>query len=499
MDGTGKYHLQPGHHKNSELGMHKILNEHKLLQARRQFLKNSGMGLGVAALAGLMPHNKVGHGGSHLAPRAKRVIFLFMAGAPSQLDLFDYKPGLDKRFKEPLPPSITKGQRVTAMTRHTKQFVMPSMFKFRRAGKNGVWWSELLPHLSGVADDICVIKSLNTNAINHDPAKTFFCTGSEIPGKASMGSWLSYGLGSMNRDLPDFVVLTSAFWTGGTRNVQGLYSRLWGSGFLPSQHQGAAFQSAGDPVLFLSNPKGIDAKVRRRMLDTLTEVNHQHHAEIGDPEIQTTISQQEMAFRMQASVPELTDLSQEPEDILAMYGPEVHKTGSFARNCLLARRMIERDVRFIQIFHRGWDHHSILQKQLPGQCYDVDQASAALILDLKQRGLLDDTLIVFAGEFGRTVYGQGKLARNNYGRDHHPRCFSGWLAGGGVQGGISHGKPDDFSYNVDENPVHIRDLHATILHQLGIDHNRLIFPFQGLDQRLTGVEHPAKVVSDILM
>ena len=479
--------------------MHKILNEHNLLEARRKFLKTSGVGLGAAALAGLLPHNRAARDDWRFMPRAKRVIFLFMAGAPSQLDLFDYKPGLDKRFKEPLPESISKGQRVTAMTRHSKKVVMPSMFKFHRRGDNGVWWSELLPHLSGVADDICVINSLNTNAINHDPAKTFFCTGSEIPGKASMGSWLSYGLGSMNKDLPDFVVLTSAFWTGGTRNVQGLYSRLWGSGFLPSQHQGAAFQAAGDPVLFLSNPKGINANVRRRMLDALAEVNGKHHDEIGDPEIQTTISQQEMAFRMQASVPELTDLGQEPSDILEMYGPEVHKTGSFARNCLLARRMVERDVRFIQIFHRGWDHHSILQKQLPGQCYDVDQPSAALILDLKQRGLLDDTLIVFAGEFGRTVYGQGKLARNNYGRDHHPRCFSGWLAGGGIRGGISHGKTDDFSYNIDEDPVHIRDLQATILHQLGIDHNRLVFPFQGLDQRLTGVEHPAKVVSKILM
>ncbi|MEE2714336.1 MAG: DUF1501 domain-containing protein, partial [Planctomycetota bacterium] len=302
---------------------------------------------------------------------------------------------------------------------------------------------------------------------------------------------------SMNRDLPDFVVLTSAYWTGGTRNVQGLYSRLWGSGFLPSKHQGAAFQASGDPVLFLSNPKGVDAKVRRRMLDAVREVNRKHHAEIGDPEIQTTISQQEMAFRMQASVPELTDISKEPKDVMAMYGPEVHKAGSFARNCLLARRMVERDVRFIQLFHRGWDHHSILPKQLRGQCFDVDQPSAALIMDLKQRGLLDDTLIVFAGEFGRTVYGQGKLRRDDYGRDHHPRCFSGWLAGGGIKGGISYGETDDFSYNIAKDPVHIRDLQATMLHQLGIDHEKLTFPFQGLDQRLTGVE-PARVVHDIV-
>jgi hypothetical protein len=477
--------------------MHRILEEHNRLQSRRQFLQASGMGLGVTAMASLVPQGGVAGILRHHAPTAKRVIFLFMAGAPSQLDLFDYKPGLEKRFKEPLPESVSKGQRVTAMTRGTTQLVAPSMFGFHRRGQNGVWWSDLLPHLSEVADDICVVKSLNTNAINHDPAKTFFCTGSEIPGKASMGAWLSYGLGSMNRDLPDFVVLTSAYWTGGTRNVQGLYSRLWGSGFLPSEHQGAAFQSAGDPVLFLSNPKGVDADVRRRMLDAVSKVNRMHLAEIGDPEIQTTIAQQEMAFRMQTSVPELTDIAEEPEQILDMYGPEVHKPGSFARNCLLARRMVERDVRFIQVFHRGWDHHSILPTQLRGQCFDVDQPSSALIRDLKQRGLLDDTLVIFAGEFGRTVYGQGKLERDDYGRDHHPRCFSGWLAGGGVQGGISYGETDDFSYNVVQDPVKVRDLHATILHQLGIDHERLTFPFQGLDHRLTGVE-PAHVVHGIL-
>ncbi|MAG55689.1 MAG: sulfatase [Planctomycetes bacterium] len=478
--------------------MHRSFDEYNRLQSRRQFLKTSGVGLGATALASLLSRNDAPLHGTDHPPRAKRVIFLFMAGAPSQIDLFDYKPNLEKLFKKPLPKSISQGQRVTAMTNGKTQLVMPSMFKFHRQGQNGVHWSELLPHLSALADDVCVIKSLNINAINHDPAKTFFCTGAEIPGKASMGAWLSYGLGSMNRDLPDFVVLTSAYWTGGTRNVQGLYSRLWGSGFLPSRHQGAAFQAAGDPVLFLSNPKGVDADVRRRMLDTVRKVNRKHHAEIGDPEIETTISQQEMAFRMQSSVPELTDLSAEPKNIMAMYGPEVEKTGSFARNCLLARRMVERDVRFIQIFHRGWDHHSILPKQLRGQCFDVDQPAAALIMDLKQRGLLDDTLIVFAGEFGRTVYGQGKLKRDDYGRDHHPRCFAGWLAGGGIKGGISYGETDDFSYNIAKDPVHVRDLHATILHQLGIDHERLTFPFQGLDHRLTGVE-PARVVRGILV
>ncbi len=463
--------------------------------ARRQFLQTCGMGLGTTALGALLPQNS--SAALHHPARAKHVIFLFMAGAPSQIDLFDYKPELETRFREPLPLSVSMGQRVTAMTQGKDQLVAPSMFGFRQQGENGIWMSELLPYLSGVADELCIVKSLYTNAINHDPGKTFLCTGSEIPGRASMGAWLSYGLGSMNRDLPDFVVLNSAYWTGGTRNVQALYSRLWGSGPLPSKHQGVKLQTSGDPVLFLSNPPGIDRQIRRRMLDTVRQVNQQHFSEIGDPEIETTISQQEMAFRMQASVPELTDVSGEPQHVLDLYGPEVTKTGSFARNCLLARRMVERGVRFIQVFHRGWDHHTILPKQLPGQCFDVDQPSAALIQDLKRRGLLEDTLIVFAGEFGRTVYCQGTLKRDDYGRDHHPRCFSGWLAGGGVQGGITYGETDDFSYNVAHNPVAVRDLHATMLHQLGIDHERLSFPFQGLDQRLTGVE-PARVVQEIL-
>ncbi len=477
--------------------MRNILDDHNRLQARRQFLKTSGMGLGVTALASLLPQNSVAQAASDRAPRAKHVIFLFMAGAPSQIDLFDYKPDLGKLFKKPLPESISMGQRVTAMTKGKTQLVAPSMFKFHRKGRSGIWMCELLPHLSDVADDLCIINSMHTNAINHDPAKTFLCTGHEIPGKASMGAWLSYGLGSMNSDLPDFIVLTSAYWTGGTRNVQALYSRLWGSGFLPSKHQGAAFQTSGDPVLFLSNPKGIDTQVRRRMLDTVGQVNRKHLAEIGDPEIQTTIAQQELAFRMQTSVPELTDISKEPKNVMDLYGPEVHKNGSFARNCLLARRMVERGVRFIQIFHRGWDHHTILPKQLPGQCFDIDQPSAALLKDLKQRGLLDDTIVVCAGEFGRTVYCQGKLERNDYGRDHHPRCFSAWMAGGGIKGGLMYGETDDFSYNVVQDPVAVRDLHATILHQLGINHEKLTFPFQGLDQRLTGVE-PSRVVKEIL-
>ncbi len=473
------------------------LTEYGDLQPRRSFLLNSGMGLGAAALAAMMP--KRGFSVDHVfdsKPKAKRVIFLFMAGAPSQMDLFDYKPELHKLFKTDLPKSVSQGQRVTAMTRGKQQLIAPSTFSFAQKGKSGVWMSELLPHLSTVADDLCFVHSFNTNAINHDPGKTSFCTGAEVPGRPSMGAWLSYGLGSLNKDLPDFVVMPSAFWSGRV-NVQALYTRLWGSSFLPSKHQGTSFQTIGDPVLFLSNPKGIDGKVRRRMLDSLAELNQKHLAEIKDPEIQTTIAQQEMAFRMQSSVPELTDISKEPNSVLEAYGPEVNKTGSYARNCLLARRMIERDVRFVQLFHRGWDHHSRLPDNLRGQCRDVDQPTSALLKDLKSRGLLDDTLIVFVGEFGRTVYGQGNITRDNYGRDHHPRCFSGWLAGGGIKGGMHYGATDDFSYNVVEDPVHVRDLHATMLHLLGIDHSKLTFPYQGLDQKLTGVLE-SRVVKKII-
>jgi len=469
----------------------------QMLQSRRSFLLNSGMGLGAAAFGSLIsPQAQAAQTGVHHKPRAKRVIFLFMAGAPSQVDLFDYKPDLHKHFKTELPKSVSMGQRVTAMTRGKQQLVAPSMFKFAQHGKSGVWMSELLPNMSTHADDLCLVHSMSTTAINHDPGKTSFCTGAEIPGKPSMGAWLDYGLGSMNKDLPSYVVMPSAFWSGKV-NVQALYARLWGSGFLPSKHQGTSFQAVGDPVLFLSNPDGVDRKVRRRMPDSLAELNSKHHAEIGDPEIQTTIAQQEMAFRMQASVPELTDISGESKKTLELYGPDVGKPGSYARNCLLARRMAERDVRFIQLFHRGWDHHSRLPDNLRGQCRDVDQPTAALIQELKERGLFEDTLIVFAGEFGRTVYGQGNRKPDNYGRDHHPRCFSAVLAGGGIKGGIHYGLTDDFSYNVVENPVHVRDLHATMLHLLGIDYQRLSFPFQGLDQRLTGVL-PCRVVKDII-
>jgi hypothetical protein len=431
-----------------------------------------------------------------------------MAGAPSQLDLFDYKPDLHKKYKKPLPSEIRAGQRVTAMTQGKSHLIAPSLFKFSRQGRNGIWMSELLPHLSTVVDDLCFIRSMHTDAINHDPGKTLISTGSEIPGKPSLGAWLSYGLGTLNKDLPDFIVLSSAFWSGDQANVQALYSRLWGTGFLPSKHQGVMFQPSGDPVLFLSNPAGVTRTSRHKMLDLVTQLNNKHAEEIGDPEIQTTIAQQEMAFRIQASVPELTDLSGEPERVLDLYGPEVRKSGSFARNCLLARRMVERDVRFVQLYHRGWDHHVGLPAKMRAQCYDIDQAASGLIKDLKQRGLLEDTLVVSGGEFGRTVYCQGDLTETEYGRDHHPRCFTAWMAGGGVKGGMVHGQTDEYSYNIvdqdgqtttrfEDDAVHVHDLNATILHQLGVDHRYLTFPFQGLDQRLTGVEE-AHVVRKIL-
>ncbi len=481
------------------------------LQSRRQFLSWTKLGLGAATLGSLAVQQDVAAGSHipHFAPKAKRVIFLFMAGAPSQLDLFDYKPDLGEKFRQPLPAEVRDGQRVTAMTRGRDHLVQPSIFRFSPQGRSGLFMSELLPYLSTVVDELCLIKSMHTDAINHDPGKTLICTGSQIPGKPSLGAWLSYGMGTLNKDLPDFIVLNSAFWSGDQQNVQALYSRLWGTGFLPSKHQGVAFQSSGDPVLFLSNPAGVSRDSRHRMLDLVTSLNQKHAAEIGDPEIRTTIAQQEMAFRMQTSVPELTDISSEPTRALELYGPEVHKTGSFARNCLLARRMVERGVRLVQVYHRGWDHHAGLPGKMKRQCFDIDQPCAALIKDLKRRGLLDDTLIVFSGEFGRTVYCQGNQTGTDYGRDHHSRCFTAWMAGGGIQGGIEHGRTDEYSYNIvdkdgrkttqfKDDAVHIRDLNATILNQLGIDHRKLTFRFQGLDQRLTGVEEESHVITKIL-
>ncbi len=462
---------------------------------RRHFFGRGALGLGTAALSSLLsPGVGTAAGGvgglpglPHFAPKAKRAIYLFMAGAPCQIDMFDHKPKLDAMFDKDLPESVRKGQRLTTMTSGQSRFPLaPSKFKFTQHGKSGAWISELLPHTAKMTDDLAIIRSLHTEAINHDPAITYICTGHQLPGRASLGSWLSYGLGSLNEDLPSFVVMTPT-WTG-RREAQALYNRLWGAGFLPSEYQGVSLRSKGDPVLFLSNPAGVSTAVRRRMLDRLAKFNERAFDRFGDPETKTRIEQGEMAFRMQASVPELTDISKEPKNILDMYGPDVHKPGTFAASALLARRMAERGVRFVQLFHRGWDQHGNVAGALPKQCRDIDQPCWALIQDLKQRGMLDDTLVVWGGEFGRTVYCQGKLTRENYGRDHHPRCFTVWMAGGGIKRGVVHGETDDFGYNIVRDPVHIHDLNATILHCLGIDHRRLSFKFQGLDMRLTGVE-----------
>ena len=465
---------------------------------RRDFLSQAG-GIGTAALASLLnPDLLAGipeNGGTQIQPRAKRVIYLFMHGGPPQMELFDHKPGLGEMRGIDLPDSVRKGQRLTGMTSNqTSLPVAPSIYQFNRHGQSGATISELMPHLAKQADDICFVKSMHTEAINHDPAATFMQTGHQQPGRPSFGAWTSYGLGSENRDLPAFVTLLSN--GSALRPADPLHARLWGSGFLPSNHQGVNFRSSDDPVLYLSNPPGIDRSTRGTMLEGLSELNRERLELTGDPEIATRIAQFEMAYRMQMSVPELTDLTGESAKTIEMYGPDAEKPGSFARNCLLARRMAERGVRFIQLYHRGWDQHYNLPTDLPLQCRDVDQPCAALVRDLKQRGLLDDTLIVWAGEFGRTVYSQGRLDVHNYGRDHHGRCFSIWLAGGGIKPGISYGKTDDFSYNVVEEPMHVHDLNATLLHCLGIDHEKLSFRFQGRYFRLTDVH--GKVADRIL-
>jgi hypothetical protein len=486
--------------------------DHALLEARRFFFGRMAAGIGTAALSSLLnPQLFAGDAATstvpeghaslgtlpklHFAPKAQRVIWLFMADGPSQLDMWDYKPKLAEYFDKDLPDSIRMGQRITTMTSGQARLpVAPSMFAFQQHGQQGTWVSELLPHLGGVVDDLCLIKTMNTEAINHDPAITYIQTGSQIPGRPSMGAWLSYGIGSPNQDLPAYVVLHSRIAAGS--QTQALFARLWGAGFLPSKHQGVALRSIGDPVLYLSNPDGVDQATRRQMLDGLAKLNQKRLAEQGDPEIAARIAQYEMAFRMQMSVPELTDISGEPQSTLDLYGPEVKDKGTFAYNCLLARRLAERGVRFTQVFLRGWDHHGSLPQNIPQLCKAMDQPAAALIKDLKSRGMLDDTLVVWGGEFGRTVYSQGTLNKDTYGRDHHPRCFTMWLAGGGIKPGVVHGQTDDFSYNVVEKPVHIHDLNATILHCLGLDHERLTFPFQGREFRLTDVH--GSVVREIL-
>ena len=474
---------------------------------RRAFLGTSS-GLGSIALASLLApagftfpatateetrfESQIGR---HFASKAKRVIYLFQSGAPSQMDLFDWKPGLTDLRSTELPDSIRQGQRLTGMTSRQASFpIAPSKFPFRQRGESGAWISDLLPYTAKIADQLTFIKSMQTEAINHDPAVTFFQTGNQLAGRPSMGAWLSYGLGSESEDLPAFVAMVSN--GTGNPNDQPLYDRLWGAGFLPSKFQGVKFRSVGDPVLYLSNPAGMDQGTRRRMLDDLSKLNAMKLAEYHDPEISTRISQYEMAYRMQTSVPELTDLSNEPAHIFEQYGPESKKPGTYAYNCLLARRLAERGVRFIQLFHKGWDQHANLPKAIAGQCRDTDQPSAALIADLEQRGMLEDTLVIWGGEFGRTVYCQGTLTAEDYGRDHHPRCFSIWMAGGGIKPGITWGETDEFSYNIAHNPVHVHDLHATMLHCLGIDHTRLTYRFQGRDYRLTDVH--GKVVRNIL-
>ena len=487
----------------------------KTAMARRAFLGTAGVGVGAAALsllerkslAAAIDPARAGTGGGrvhpalpgfpHNAHKAKRVIYLHMNGGPSQLDLWDYKPGLREYFDKDIPASVRGEQRLSTMTSGQSRFpVAPSKFRFEQRGQSGRWiCTDLLPHTAGIVDDVALVKSVHTNAINHDPACTFVMTGSEIPGKASIGSWLAYGLGSDSDDLPAFVVFTPQFPSTG--NAQALFSRMWGSGFLPTRFSGVTLRGAGDPVLYLDNPAGISAADRRRMLDDLGALNAIGFERYRDPETQTRIAQYEMAFRMQASVPELVDLADESAETLALYGDDVTKPGTFTHSALMARRLVERGVRVVQILHRGWDQHGNLPGAIKAQCLDTDRATAALVMDLKRRGMLDDTLVVWGGEFGRTVYSQGKLTADDYGRDHHPRNFCMWMAGAGVKPGISFGETDDFSYNVVENPVHVNDFNATILQLMGIDHERFTLKFQGLDQRLTGVEHQ-RVVTEIL-
>lgn len=461
----------------------------ELLSTRRQFFGRNATGIGIAALASLFERNglaKAMTGLPHFAPRAKRVIYLHQSGGPSQLDMFDYKPGLNKQAGVDLPASIRMGQRITGMTSgQTTLPVAPSIYKFAQYGSNGAWVSELMPHTAKIVDELTIIKTMNTEAINHDPAITFIQTGSQQPGRPSMGSWVSYGLGSENENLPAFVVLLSQAHAINTD--QPLFSRLWSSGFLASSNQGIRFRAGSDPVLYLEDPPGMSRTGRRQMLDGISALNKMRYADYGDPEIETRIGQYEMAYRMQTSIPDLMDLSKEPASTFEMYGPESRKPGTYAANCLLARRLAERNVRFVQLYHRGWDQHNDLPRDLSLQCQGTDQPTAALITDLKQRGLLDDTLVIWGGEFGRTVYCQGKLTEANYGRDHHGRCFTMWMAGGGIKRGNLIGETDDFGYNVVADPVHIHDLQATVMHCLGVDHTKLTYKFQGRHFRLTDV------------
>jgi len=482
------------------------IQEHLNQLNRRHFLSKLSLGLGGMAMGSLLGCSSSSNKKAidnplqgildrpHIAPKAKRIIYLFQSGGPSQIDLYDYKPILQKMHGEELPASVRMGQRLTGMTSGQSSLPLASsFFDFQQYGESGAWVSELMPYTSQVVDDLCFIKTMHTEAINHDPAITFFQTGSQQPGRPSMGSWMSYGLGSSNQNLPTFIVLLSR----GAQRPQPIYSRLWGNGFLASLHQGVQFRSGKEPVLYLNNPEGIDRNARRAALNKLEELNHMRMQDFGDPEIESRIAQYEMAYRMQTSVPDALDLSDEPESIFEMYGPDARKPGTFAANCLLARRLAERDVKFVQLYHLGWDQHTDLPREITSQAKDTDQASAALIKDLKQRGLLDDTLVVWGGEFGRTNYSQGKLTKDNYGRDHHPRCFTIWMAGGGVKPGISYGETDDFSYNIKKDPVHVHDFQATLMHLMGVDHEKLTFKHQGRRYRLTDVH--GEIVKSVLV
>jgi hypothetical protein len=478
-----------------------ILHEWNTLQTRRRFFGNGANVLGAAALASLIGKSTAqaapGAIPTHFAPKAKRVIYLHMVGGPSQLDLFDYKPKMKEMFDKDLPPSIRNGQRLTTMTSGQARFpIAPTKFNFAQYGQCGMWMnSELLPYLSKHADEICWMRSMNTEAINHEPAICAMQTGNQVAGRPCIGSWASYGLGSENDNLPNFVVLIA---TPTNRDQeQAISSRLWSSGYLPSEHAGVSFRSKGDPILFINNPPGVPNDLRKQTIDGINQLNRLNYESVGDPETHTRIRQYEMAFRMQASVPELTDLSKEPESTFKLYGEEAKKSGSFANSVLMARRLAERGVRFTQIYLNNWDHHGNLTGRMGSQCKDIDQPCHALIEDLKQRGMFDDTLIIWGGEFGRTIYSQGGLTKDNYGRDHHPRCFTMWMAGGGSKGGQIYGETDDFSYNIVKDPLHISDFHATIMHLMGYNHERMTYKFQGLDQKLTGVL-PAKVIKALI-
>jgi hypothetical protein len=495
-------------------GVHPLVEEYVRAETRRQFFRNGGNALGMAALASLgVPNLMAGEaapsdtaapavftpnklGLPHFPPKAKRVIYLHMVGGPSQMDLFDYKPQMNEWYDKDLPDTVRNGQRLTGMTSGQARFpIAPSMYKFKQYGQSGMWISELLPWTSKIADELCFIRSMHTEAINHEPAITYMQTGNMVTGRPCMGAWLSYGLGSMNNNLPTFVVLVAQ--PTNTEQIQAISARLWSSGQLPGEHAGVSFRSAGDAILYINNPPGVSSDVRRRTLDGLKALNEMNFRAVGDPETHTRIQQYELAFRMQSSVPDLTNIADEPNSTFELYGDEAKKPGTFANSVLMARRMVERDVRFVQVYLNNWDHHGNVAKRLPSQCKDIDQATYGLITDLKARGLLDSTLIIWGGEFGRTIYSQGGLSKENYGRDHHPRCFTMWMAGGGSKPGTIYGETDDFSYNIVKDPVHIRDFHATTLHLLGIDHQRFTYKAQGLDQRLTGVEH-AKVIRDLI-